>query len=82
MGKVLKKKIYKYTVFFEPAEEGGYVAYVPILEGCVSQGETLEEAREMIKDAIKGYLEVLKAEKDSLPEESEEALISKVEIIL
>lgn len=53
-------KIYQYTVVFEPAEEGGYVVSVPALPGCVTQGETLEEAMAMAKDAIEGYLSVLK----------------------
>ena len=53
-------KVLKYTVVFEPAEEGGYVASVPALSGCMSQGETFEEAVRMIKDAISGYLAVLK----------------------
>ena len=56
-------KVLKYTVVFEPAEEGGYVASVPALSGCMSQGETFEEAVGMIKDTISGYLAVLKKEK-------------------
>ncbi len=43
-----------YTVLFDPAEEGGYVVTVPALPGLVTQGDTLEEAREMAKDAIVG----------------------------
>jgi len=58
-----------YTVIFEPAEEGGYVARVPALEGCVTQGDTLEEARAMIKDAIEGYLAVLREEGEPIPED-------------
>jgi len=38
-------------------EAGGYVVFCPTLKGCVSQGETEEEALENIKDAIKTYLE-------------------------
>jgi predicted RNase H-like HicB family nuclease len=37
-------KIYEYTVIFEPAEEGGYLAHVPALNGLTTEGETLEEA--------------------------------------
>ena len=51
MAKSVSKKILKYTVIFEPAKEGGYVVSVPALPGCVSQGETFEQASEMIKDA-------------------------------
>ncbi len=52
------QKILEYTVIFEPSKEGGYVASVPALPGCATQGETFEEAIAMIKDAIKGYLAV------------------------
>ena len=54
------KKVLKYTVVFEPSEEGGYVASVPALPGCLSQGETFEETVQMIKDAISGYIAVLR----------------------
>ena len=55
---MIKKNIYKYTTIFEPAEEGGYVVSVPALPGCVTQGETFEEAQQMAKDAIGGYLNI------------------------
>ncbi len=45
-------------VILEEQEEGGYTAYVPALPGCVSQGETKDEALENIKEAIELYLEV------------------------
>lgn len=73
-------KVLKYTVVFEPAEEGGYVAFVPALPGCLSQGDTFEEAVKMIKDAISGYLTVLKEKGQEIPQESEEVVISKVEV--
>jgi antitoxin HicB len=56
---------YRYTVLFEPAEEGGYVITCPALPGLVTEGNTLEEARAMAADAIGGYLECLA--KDGLP---------------
>ena len=56
---------YHYTVLFEPAEEGGYVATCPALPGLVTEGDTLDEARDMVRDAIRGYLESLA--KDGLP---------------
>ena len=73
-------KVLKYTVVFEPSEKGGYVASVPALPGCLSQGETFEEAVRMIKDAISGYLAVLKEKGEEIPSESEEVVISKVEV--
>lgn len=56
---------YQYTVVYEPAEEGGFVVTVPALPGLVTEGDTLDEARVMAKDAIRGYLESLM--KDQLP---------------
>ncbi len=44
-------------IVLEPQEEGGFTAYVPSLPGCISQGETKEEALENIKEAIALYLE-------------------------
>ncbi len=47
----------KFKVVLEPSEEGGYTVYVPSLPGCISEGETVEEAVENIREAIKLYLE-------------------------
>lgn len=49
----------EYPVVLERDETGGVVAYCPTLKGCVSQGETEEEALENIKDAIVTYLQSL-----------------------
>ena len=78
--KSLSKKILKYTAIFEPAEEGGYVVSVPALPGCVSQGETFEEAVSMIKDAMEGYLEVLKEEKQEIPQEGSNVVITQISV--
>ena len=50
---------YSYTVLFEAADEGGFVVTCPALPGLVTEGDTLEEARTMAQDAIRGYLESL-----------------------
>jgi predicted RNase H-like HicB family nuclease len=44
-------------VHFEPSDDGGYTVYVPALPGCNSEGNTLEEARRNIREAIELYLE-------------------------
>jgi predicted RNase H-like HicB family nuclease len=44
-------------VVLEKQEEGGYTVYVPSLPGCISQGDTREEALKNIKEAIELYLE-------------------------
>ena len=64
---------YRYTVLFEPAEEGGYVVTCPSLPGLVTEGDTLEEACDMAADAIRGYLESLT--KDGLPIPPEDPLL-------
>ncbi|MGB9610808.1 MAG: type II toxin-antitoxin system HicB family antitoxin [Bryobacteraceae bacterium] len=60
---------FSYSVFYEQAPEGGYVASVPALPGCHTQGETLEEAERNIKKAIASYLESLTAHGEPIPEE-------------
>lgn len=57
------KKTLQYNIIFRPEPEGGFTAIAPSLPGCVSYGRTLEEAKKMIVDAIKGYLVVLKKNK-------------------
>lgn len=52
-----KSKTKLITVIYEPAEEGGYVAYAPSLPGCNTQGDTLEEAEKNITEAVGLYLE-------------------------
>ena len=51
---------YRYTVLFEPAEEGGFIVTCPALPGLVTEGDTLEEARAMAEDAIRAYIESLR----------------------
>ena len=46
-----------FKVVLEPSEEGGYTAIVPSLPGCISEGETVEEAMQNIREAIELYLE-------------------------
>jgi predicted RNase H-like HicB family nuclease len=59
----------KYTVILEREADGGYVASVPLLPGCISQGDTREEALANIREAIELYLEDCRAEGDPVPEE-------------
>jgi predicted RNase H-like HicB family nuclease len=51
---------YSFTMLFEPAEEGGYVVTCPALPGLVTEGDTMEEARQMAEDALCLYLETLR----------------------
>jgi Uncharacterized conserved protein len=59
----------EYTVVIHTADEGGYWAEVPALEGCYSQGETVEETITNVKEAIESYLIALKDEGKPLPKD-------------
>jgi predicted RNase H-like HicB family nuclease len=62
----------RYPIVLTPdQEEGGYSVTVPALPGCVSQGETLEEAIAMARDAIRGWIEVAEKHGEPIPEEIE-----------
>jgi predicted RNase H-like HicB family nuclease len=53
----------------EKGRESGYVVQVPVLRGCVSQGETKEEALANVKEAIEAYIEALQEDGLSVPTE-------------
>jgi predicted RNase H-like HicB family nuclease len=67
-----------YTVIYEADPEGGFVASVPALPGCYSQGETLEEAEKGVKEAIELYLETLRDE--HMPPPAEHLWQGRVEV--
>lgn len=77
--KKISKKISSYTVIYQAVPEGGYIASVPSLAGCRTQGNSLEETEKNIKEAIQLYLESLAAHKESIPREIR-VLQGKVEI--
>lgn len=57
----LSKKVHRYTAIFEPDKEvGGFTVTIPFLPGCISEGDTFEEAFENIKEAASLYLETIK----------------------
>jgi predicted RNase H-like HicB family nuclease len=58
----------KYLVILTPdTEDGGYTAECPVIPGCISEGETVEQALANIKEAIEGCLESLAARNEPLP---------------
>ena len=65
----------KYRVLIEQDEDGIFVAEVPALPGCISQGKTRAEATENIKEAISLYLESLEAHDDPVPPPITEELV-------
>lgn len=61
----------EFTVIIHPAEEGGYWTEVPALPGCGSQGETIDEAIAMTKDAIEGFIAYLRDKGQEIPIEKD-----------
>lgn len=74
------KQFRHYNLIFHPEPEGGYTVIVPSLPGCVTYGETLEEARKMVKDAISGYLVSLKKHRQPILSD-EKAFIATVDVV-
>ena len=60
-----------YRIILKEEPEGGYTVLVPSLPGCVTYGETILEAKEMAKDAIKIYLESVKKHNEEITDDSE-----------
>jgi len=60
-------RILNFNVILTPDETGGYVVTCPALPGLVTEGDTLEEAREMATDAIRCYLESLQKDGEPIP---------------
>lgn len=71
----------RYTVVLIPGERPGrYVAHVPAIPGCVTQGESFEEAVAMAQDAAAGMLAVMAERGDDLPIEPPGAAIASVDV--
>lgn len=75
----MKQKVLNYTAVFQKEPEGGYTVFIPILPGCVSYGKDLEEAKKMINEAMKLYIESLSDHKEEIPTE-ENVFYSQVNI--
>ena len=73
-------RVLNYTVIMTPDETGGYVVTCPALPGLVTEGDTLEEAREMAADAIRCYLESL--QKDGEPIPADESITEEITVEL
>jgi len=71
MAKKIKKKILKYTADFIPEKEGGFTVEVPALPGCVTCGDTFEQAKRMVKEAIGLYCGTLRERNLPLPEDED-----------
>jgi len=71
MKRAAAPQVHRFTVVIE-AEESGYYAFCPALPGCYSQGETLEETKANIQEAIQCHFESLVKDGELIPQEREE----------
>jgi predicted RNase H-like HicB family nuclease len=67
------------VLLVEP-EEGGYTALVPALPGCVSYGDSVDEALAMIRDAAEGYLAVAAERGEEILEEAFGTVVAEIEV--
>ncbi|HCB22997.1 antitoxin HicB [Candidatus Daviesbacteria bacterium RIFCSPLOWO2_01_FULL_38_10] len=73
-------KVFQYTAVFEPEEKGGYSVIIPALPGCISEGDSFEEALKNIKEATELYLEDLKEQE--IPREEKPIIVSPIQVSL
>ncbi|BBJ27760.1 hypothetical protein ATHSA_0651 [Athalassotoga saccharophila] len=66
---MIKLESLNYRIFLRKEPEGGYTVIVPSLPGCVTFGNTIDESIKMAREAIKLYLESLKAHGEQIPNE-------------
>ncbi|MFY9463182.1 MAG: type II toxin-antitoxin system HicB family antitoxin [Candidatus Sungiibacteriota bacterium] len=69
----------RYTIIFQPEQEGGFTVTVPALPGCITYGKDLAEAKKMAIDAIGAYLASFKKHHEQAPSETE-TLIASVHV--
>ena len=67
----------RYTVFFEPTPTG-YSAHVPDLPGCVAAASTLEETRQLMREAIEFHVEGMRSNGETVPEPT--PLVEEIEV--
>jgi predicted RNase H-like HicB family nuclease len=72
----MAKQYGHFNVVLRPEPEGGFTAMVPALPGCVTHGRTLEEAKEMAKEAIIGYIESLRKHNEPIPTDNDTLMAS------
>ncbi|OGN33016.1 MAG: hypothetical protein A3I39_00805 [Candidatus Yanofskybacteria bacterium RIFCSPLOWO2_02_FULL_47_9b] len=80
MRKTNKKNL-TLSVIYEAALEGGYIAFVPSLPGCHTQGDNLKETKKNVKEAISLYLESLQRHNEPLPKDTR-ILQGKVQVFV
>jgi predicted RNase H-like HicB family nuclease len=73
----------RYTVVLVPGEQPGrYVAYVPVIPGCVTQGDSIAEALAMAKDAADAMLAVAADHNENTPTEPDGVVIRSIKVVV
>ena len=74
---------YTFEIVIEKEVEApGYFAWCPALQGCFTQGETIEETREHMVEALTLHLECLRDEGDEIPKDADERVLTKLTVTL
>lgn len=82
MRKKIKQTIASYFAVFDPAEEGGYNVSFPDFPGCVTFGQTFEEAKVMAHEVLELWLEVLAERNEPVPKRVARPLIDEIHVAL
>ncbi len=80
MKKHTAQNILNYHVIFEEQPEGGYTVTVPALPGCITEGDTFEEAKEMAADAIKLYVQCLIEDGEEVPVDTNPVIFTDIKV--
>lgn len=76
----MKQIILKYDVVFEEQPDGGFTVIVPSLPGCISEGDTFEESKANIEEAITAYLGSMAKDGEKIPQEKTNIFIGQVTV--
>ena len=71
----------EFTVLYEPLPDGGYDAMVPAIPEICTFGETMEEARQMVEDALRCYLESAAQRNETIPQDIQQAGMTPEDLI-
>ena len=83
MKKQLRRAYREYTAVFEPDEElGGYTVYIPALPGCISEGDTFEQAAANIREAAVLYLEVMKGRGEKPDGQEDGVVVAPIQVAI
>lgn len=83
MKQKLLQKVYQYIAIFEPDEKnGGFTVTIPALPGCISEGDTFEDALHNIQEAASLYLEVMRKRNIGIPKEEKRNVIASVKVVV